>query len=80
MQETQVRSPGGGSGDPFQCSGLENPVDRGTCPPGVSELGVTEQLSIGTPAQLGGKEWGSRSSWGLCPCFPGPEDSGLSPE
>ena len=25
------RSPGGGNGNPLQCSCLENPVDRGAC-------------------------------------------------
>ena len=38
-QETQVRSlgqedpPGGGNGNPLQCSCWENPMDRGTCWP-----------------------------------------------
>ena len=39
------RSPGGGNGNPLQCSCLENPMDRGTwwatvC--GVAELDSTE--------------------------------------
>ena len=28
-QESQVQSPGGGHGNPFQCFCLENPMDRG---------------------------------------------------
>ena len=29
IEETQVRSPGGGNGNPLQCSCPENPLDRG---------------------------------------------------
>ena len=39
------RSPGGGHGNPLQCSGLENPMDRGAwwaTVHGVSELNTAE--------------------------------------
>ena len=40
------RSAGEGSGNPFQCSCLENPMDRGACglqsPQGHKELDTTE--------------------------------------
>ena len=42
------RSPGGGNGNPFQCSCLENSIDRGAWqdrPWGLKELDKTEQLS-----------------------------------
>ena len=34
------RSPGGGNGDPLQCSYLENPLDRGTWGGGYGEAVV----------------------------------------
>ena len=45
------RSPGGGNGDPLQCSCLENSMDTGswwTTVPGVTESDTTEQLSTDT--------------------------------
>ena len=42
------RSPGEGNGYPLQCSGLENPMNRGACRGtvhGVAELDTTETLS-----------------------------------
>ena len=42
------RSPGGGHGNPLQCSCLENPMDRGASRatvPGVSQSDTTERLS-----------------------------------
>ena len=42
------RCPGGGNSTPFQCSCLENPMDRGawwTAVRGVTKLDVAEQLS-----------------------------------
>ena len=33
------RSPGGGHGNPLQYSYLENPMERGACPPGYSPWG-----------------------------------------
>ena len=42
------RSPGGGHGNPLQCSCLENPMDRGAWWATVhKELGLTERLSTG---------------------------------
>ena len=41
------RPPGGGSGDPLQCSCLENPMDRGAWQPavhGVTEPDTTEAI------------------------------------
>ena len=32
------RSPGGGHGDPLQCSCLENPMDRGAWQPSVTRV------------------------------------------
>ena len=43
------RSPGGGHGNPLQCSCLENPIDRGAWQAtvhGVAELDMTEQLTL----------------------------------
>ena len=44
------RSPGGGNGNPLQCSCLENSMDRGAwwtiVHGGCKELDMTEQLSI----------------------------------
>ena len=43
------RSPGGGNGNPLQCSCLESPMDRGAWQATVygiaKELGMTEQLN-----------------------------------
>ena len=50
MQETQVRSPGGGRGNPLQYSCLENPMDREarqvTVHGGYKESDTTERLSL----------------------------------
>ena len=57
MQETQIdpwvgRAPGGGNGNPLQCSLLGNPTDRGAWWAPVhgvgKELDMTEQLNIHT--------------------------------
>ena len=49
------RSPGGGNGNPLQCSGLENLMDRGACwatVHGVTESDMTEHaLTAGPPAE-----------------------------
>ena len=46
------RSPGGGNGNPLQCSCLENPMNRGLClidwqvtVNGFAELDMSEQLT-----------------------------------
>ena len=42
------RSPGGGNGNPLQCSCLENPMDRGAWRVtfhGIAESDMTEQLT-----------------------------------
>ena len=38
------RSPGGGHGNPLQCSCLENPMDRGACKATVH--GVVKSLTL----------------------------------
>ena len=50
------RSPGGGHGNPLQCSCLENPTDRGAwraAVHGVAESGMTEPPSL-TPLDKAG--------------------------
>ena len=45
------RSPGGGHGNPQQCSCLKNPMDRGAwwaAVHGVAELGMMKRLSMHT--------------------------------
>ena len=47
------RSPGGGHGNPLQCSCLENPMDRGACQAtvqGVTKIWTLEmELELGRP-------------------------------
>ena len=40
------RSPGGGTGNPFQCFCLENPMDRGTCPWTDSHYGGLYSIAL----------------------------------
>ena len=60
------RSPGGGHGSPLQCSGLEDPLDRGTTVHWVSELDMSEATACThahkpiLPSPLGAKLWFSQ--------------------
>ena len=52
------RSPGGGCGNPLQCSCLENPMDRGACKAAVhgvtKELDMTEMVDMHTHTRTWG--------------------------
>ena len=51
MQETRVRSLEGGNGNPLQCSGLENPTDRGAWWAAVPRV-TKSRTFLGTRAPL----------------------------
>ena len=40
------RSPGGGNGNPLQCSCLENPIDRGTWQATVHEVTESDRTEV----------------------------------
>ena len=63
------RPPGGGHGNPLQCSGLENPMDRGAwwaTVHGVSKSNTWSDLACVHPEYEGTHDWGGggeEESW-----------------